>query len=258
MNKNLIMFIGFILLAVIGVQSYLLYKKDNPEITDLNTPIIKTIEKKDEPQVSINIDKTPLKKEEKQSRNNDIKSNLTPQAQMELDTKKIEDDVKKLFSDLFGSKEVQDGLKEFKEQAELGLKQLQEQMQNLPKELEKFSQEAQQDPFFSQVFSGLLNGTKSLNFEDKGDHYYLQIPLPQGKDSKVDIKTKGNILSILVEQKHTEKKIQNNSTIQTASQSKSQDIVMIPHDAFVDKLNTKYKDNVLEITVPKVINKRSL
>ncbi len=238
MNKNLIYFIITILVATIAFQSYLLYKKDNESQNDLN--ITKDIIKKDEPKITINIDKTPLKVETQNEINESI-SNFKPD--------QIEKDITKIFTDLFNSKEVKEGIKQFKEQAKEGIKQLQEELQTLPEEFDKLSKELKKDPFFSQLIEGLKN-TKELKLEDLGDQYYLKTGVPGGKDSTVDIKTKNGILTIIIVQKED-----NNRTIEDRQ---TQDIVLLPEDAFIDHLKTNYENGILEIIIPKIKNKTQL
>ncbi len=238
MNKNLIYFIITILVATIAFQSYLLYKKDNESQNDLN--ITKDIIKKDEPKITINIDKTPLKVETQNEINESI-SNFKPD--------QIEKDITKIFTDLFNSKEVKEGIKQFKEQAKEGIKQLQEGLQTLPEEFDKLSKELKKDPFFSQLIEGLKN-TKELKLEDLGDQYYLKTGVPGGKDSTVDIKTKNGILTIIIVQKED-----NNRTIEDRQ---TQDIVLLPEDAFIDHLKTNYENGILEIIIPKIKNKTQL
>ncbi len=255
MNKNLIYFIITILVATIAFQSYLLYKRDNSSQNDLN--ITKEIIKKDEPKITINIDKTPLimEKKEKRTHTPDIANNLT-QEKKELNNsipsfnpEQIEKDISKVFTNIFGSKEMQEGVKQFKEQAEEGIKQLQQELQKLPQEFDKLSKELKNDPFFSQLLDGLKQ-TRELKLEDLGNSYYLKTEVPGGKDSTIDIKTKNNILTIIIIQKE-----ESNTTI---SQRRSQEVVLLPEDAFVDHLKTNYENGILEVTIPKIKNKTQL
>ncbi len=255
MNKNLIYFIITILVATIAFQSYLLYKKDNQAQNDLN--ITKEIIKKDEPKITINIDKTPLiveKKEEKPDPHEEV-NNLTSKQKESNDSlpsfnpEQIEKDITKIFTDIFGSKEMQEGLKQFKEQAEEGIKQLQEGLQKLPQEFDKLSDELKKDPFFSQLIDGLKH-TRELKLEDLGDNYYLKTEVPGGKESTIDIKTKNSILTIVIVQKE-----ESNTTIEDR---RIQEIVLLPEDAFIDHLKTNYENGILEITIPKIKNKTQL
>jgi HSP20 family molecular chaperone IbpA len=255
MNKNLIYFIITILVATIAFQSYLLYKKDNQAKNDLN--ITKEIIKKDEPKITINIDKTPLvveKKEEKSNPHEEVNNLTSKQKELNdsipsLNPEQIEKDITKIFTDIFGSKEMKEGLKQFKEQAQEGIKQLQEGLQKLPQEFDKLSEELKKDPFFSQLIEGLKH-TRELKLEDLGDSYYLKTEVPGGKSSTIDIKTKNSILTIVIMQKED-----NNLTLEDR---RSQEIVLLPEDAFIDHLKTNYENGILEITIPKIKNKTQL
>jgi HSP20 family molecular chaperone IbpA len=240
-NKNIILSIGFILLLVIAYQAYLLYQVNHP----ISNEKIKEIKmKNDEPQVTLNIGKTS-------SKNTRSISTLTQEQQIELDQKRIENSIQDLFKSIFASKEVQDGLTQFKAQAQMGLQELQKELQNLPKELDKLSLEMKDDPILSQLFQS-LKGIKGGVFEDRGDYYFTKITLVDGKNSKVDISTDEHFLTILITNKKNQIKKMNNSTISQSSSSSSKNIIALPNDALVEKLQTKYENGILEITIPKI------
>ena len=261
MNKNIIALVGFILVGVIGYQAYLLDKSSD-------NPIFKT--QKEQPNITVNIEKKSVEKEVREL--NQPKVNPTPkqhQAQNNLqpstntnpidpkemfDEELIRKDVGKLFSDIFGNPKLQQGLKDglaqMQEQLQTGLKDMEKEIGNFSQEFEKLSKD---DPFFKDLFAGLAAGGASrLQFTDRGDNYYLKLDIPGGKESNIDIQTKENLLTLTITQKTTHDKQSKNSTMHAESMQKHQNILLIPDDAFIDKLQTNYEDGVLEITVPKV------
>ena len=248
MNKNIILGVGFILLAIIAYQGYLLSHKDAPSTNEV---IEKKIVKKDAPEININIDKSAPTKEARTKSPN--KTELTPEEQKKIDEERIQKSIQDVFKSIFASKEVQDGLTQFREQAQEGVKQLQKELQELPKKIEGLQSELKDDPFFSQIL-GQLKGFGAQQFEDRNDHYFLSQTIPGGKNSKVDIQIKGRFLTIMVEAKNSHK----SQTTQITSEQLHQSIIMIPADALVEKLQTHYKDGLLEITIPKVKAKTSL
>jgi len=253
-NQKLILSIGFVLLAIIGYQGYLLYQKDAPEKDAI---IEKKIVKKDAPEITINIDKNPTKKTTKAANNAPAVSSLTPEERRQQDQENIEKSIQDVFKNIFASKEVQDGITQFKQQAQQGMQELQKELETLPGKIDGLQSQLKDDPFFSQVL-GQLKGFGGKQLEDKGDYYYLKIDVAGGKEAKVDIQTKGNFLTIMISAKDASTTKKGNSTIQQSSSSNSKNVLMLPADALVEKLQTNYKDNILEITIPKVKAKANL
>jgi HSP20 family protein len=253
MNKNIITLIGFILVAIIGYQAYLLNKS--------NTAAIEITE--DKPKITVNLEKKSIEKEVREL--NQPKSNLTPNqplSQNQIDPKEMFDekvikkDLENLFKDIFGNKKLQEGLKS-------GIQQMQEQLQQGLKEMEKgfgdlsgeFDKLSKDDPFFKDLLAGMAGGfaqTNRLQFTDRGDDYYLKLDIPGGSNSDIDIQTKANLLTLTITQKNVQDKQNKNGTLHSESMSKNQNIMIIPDDAFIDKLQTNYENGVLEIIVPKV------
>ena len=253
-NQKLILAIGFVLLGVIGYQGYLLSQKDT---TSDETVIEKKIVKKDAPEININIDKTPTPKTSRSTTSSPTVSNLTDEERRDFDQKNIEKSIQDVFKSIFASKEVQDGLTQFKTQAQQGMQELQKELENLPSKIESMQSELKDDPFFSQIL-GQLKGFGGKQFEDKGDHYYLKTDIPGGKESKVDIQTKGHFLTIMIDAKDKKTtKTANGTMMQSSSQSSTSSLVL-PADALVEKLQTNYENGVLEITIPKITAKTSL
>ncbi len=264
MNKNITIGIGFILVAIIAYQGYLLYQKGHP---DAKLPSFTKEIKKDEPQINISVGSKNHQKTTRSNNtniqakatpnNNQITSNLTPKERMELDKQRIQHSLQDLIKSIFASKEVQDGLKEFKTQAEIGFKELQKELNELPKQLDNLSAQVGDDPFLSELFTGLKN-IQASQFEDRGDYYYKELKLPDGKDSKVDISSDNGFLTITVSSKKSSTKTTKNGQISQSSSSNFKTIMALPNDALVEKIDTEYKDGVLQIKIPKVQVKGSV
>jgi HSP20 family protein len=251
MNKNVITLVGFILVAIIGYQAYLLDQASD-------NPIFKT--KKDQPNITVEIEKNSIEKEVREL--NQPKSNFTqkePQTLNQLDPKEMfdEDQIKrdmgKLFQDIFGNPKLQEGIKNSLQQMQ---EQLQQGLKEMEKEFGKFEELSKNDNFFKDLLGNMQN-THRLKFTDRGDNYYLKLDIPDGKNADIDIKTKANLLTLTITQKVTHDQKSKNSNLHSESFSKNQNILLIPDDAFIDKLQTNYENGVLEITIPKVDKVRS-
>jgi HSP20 family molecular chaperone IbpA len=246
-NKNIVLSIGFILVAIIAYLSYQLYKKEHQSSDRI---IEKKIAKKDEPTINIKIDKTPSTKVSrsattptKTSQIPNNSSSLTEEEKIELQAKKVQEDMQELLKSIFASKEVQEGLKEFQKEAKESIKRLQEELENLPSKLDNLSNEMKKDPFFSEIIDQLQTSL-SGSLKDMGDHYIYEMKISNGKDANIDITTKNNLLTIRVK----------SSKKSTTSQEKREIVrsFTIPRDAFVEKLGTKFENDILTITIPKV------
>jgi HSP20 family protein len=251
MNKNIVTIIGFILVAIIGYQAYLLNKSSD-------TPLFET--KKDQPNITVEIEKKSIEKKVREL--NQPKSNITPkepQVLNQLDPKEMFDeetikkDLGKLFSDIFGNPKLQQGIQEGIKEME---KQLKQGLKEMEKEFGKFEELSKNDEFFKDLLGNFPNSNR-LKFTDRGDNYYLKLNIPDGKNANIDIKTKANLLTLTITQKTVQSRQNSNSTVHSKSMSKNQNILLIPDDAFIDKLQTKYENGILEITIPKIEKVRS-
>ncbi len=237
MNKNIVAIVGFILVAIIAWQGYLLNKQTSPKKPE-----------KEEPKITVEIEKPQPPKTEVHIA---AQTPLDANAEEFIDRKKIEEDLKKLFHDLFGNPKVQaqirSNIEQIKREFKEGITQLQSELANLS---EEFQKSAHKDPFLAELF-GSLKLPKMLRFEDKGDYYAITLDVPGGKEADIDIRTKKNLL--IVTMKHTVKKETNTSAgiVKKEVLQTSRDIILIPKDAFIDKLDTQYKEGKLYIIVPK-------
>ncbi len=246
MNKNIIVIIGFILIGIIGYQAYLIDKTSE-------TPLLQT--KKQQPDITVNIEKKSIVKEVKEL-NTPISQSSQTQINPDdmFDEELIKEDLNRLFKNIFGNPKLQEGIKEGLKEAELqlqeGIKEMEKGLGDLNLELEKLSQS---DPFFKDLLSTLTNKNQ-LEFTDRGEDYSLLLDIPGGIDSKIDIKTKENFLVISISQNIEKTEQTNNSTVHSKSIKEHTNTLFIPVDALIDKLKTEYKNNTLEITIPKISN----
>ncbi len=220
MRKNLSIFAVIILVIVVIVQAYLLYTKDSNE-SKLQTSPSEQKEKEIKPKITINTQQelqTPKP----------MDNTTQPQS---LDIKQLEQDIKKIFRDILGSKEVQDGLDDMKNQ----LQEAQKQMNEFLKEFDKTLKD---DKLLDNIFKNFEN-YRSMQFQEKEDHYILEVPLHDIKDSGIDIQVQNKILIITIPQKD---KI----------------LISIPNSAFIDQMQTEYKNDILKIIIPKIISKTDI
>jgi HSP20 family molecular chaperone IbpA len=190
--------------------------------------------KKEGPKVTINIQKNEPKVTTKNNFNHDENQSVK---ELEQTLKK---DFQKIFKDIFGNKEVQTQIKESVSEFKKGLNQAITELQKQVNELSK------NDDFFNDLLKELGAGSYKV-FEDKGDFYELKIDLHQDKNAKVDIDSKGDILSVKVTSK-IEQKTENKVVKKESMKSY---IVKIPQDGVLDMIKSEYKDGMLYITIPK-------
>ena len=96
------------------------------------------------------------------------------------------------------------------------------------------------------------SGVLSSGFKDKGDHYELAIKVGDLKNSKVDITTENNMLTVKVtENKKIEKQQGNYGKIISYTNSSSVQSFTLPPDADAAKIKAEQKGNTILITVPK-------
>jgi HSP20 family molecular chaperone IbpA len=190
--------------------------------------------KKEGPKVTINIQKNESKVTTANNFNHDNNQSVK---ELEQTLKK---DFQKIFKDIFGNKEVQTQIKESVTEFKKGLNQAITELQKQVNELSK------NDDFFNDLLKELGAGSYKV-FEDKGSFYELKIDLHQDKNAKVDIDSKGDILSVKVTSKIEQKT--DNKIVKKESMKSY--IVKIPKDAVLDMIKSEYKDGMLYITIPK-------
>ena len=211
----------FFLIIVVGYEL--------KQIEELKQELIK---KEKEPKVVVHIEKTEP-----------VKQNLQSDSNKSLD-EVIKSDFQKIFRDIFGNKEVKEGIKQSIDEFKKGLNQAITELQKQAKELDKVD---------GDIFNDLIKefGVGEFKtFEDRGDFYSYTIDV-DGEKSKVDINAKNGFLYVDISSK--EEKKDKNSVIK--KESKKSIVLSLPKDAILEKIKSEYKDKKLTITIPKIKNK---
>ncbi len=231
MKKNLSILIISVLVIIILLQAYFLYKKESTKqeatnnITQSTKNSVETIIQTEKTQIP------PIVIEEKNE--NNISSLDEPK---NLDTKQLEQDIKKIFRDILSSKEVQDGLDEMKSQ----LKEAQKQMNDL---LNEFDKVIQDDLFFDSIFQQLQK-SKPMKFQERDDYYVLKILIPNINSSNINIQREKDLLVVTFEK--------------DGQQNQNRVLIAIPEDALIEKMQTNYQNKILEIVVPKIVSQTEI
>lgn len=214
MKTPLIIIVILILIAVVAYQGYQInqLKKEKPVVK--------------EPEITINIQKQEP-----------VKQKTIADDNLSSLEETIKQDFKKLFTDIFGNKQVQDGLKKGIDEFKSGLNDAVGQIQ---KELGTLSKN---DSFFKDILKEFdLKSYKS--FQDIGDRYELELDLPSKENSKLQLDVKNGFIHIVVDSKQESKNI-------TKSTSQSF-IVKVPSDSMIEMIKSDYSDGKVTITIPKI------
>ena len=95
------------------------------------------------------------------------------------------------------------------------------------------------------------SGIFSNGFKDKGDHYELQIKVDDLKNSKVEMTTNNNMLTISVEEhKKLEKNDKGNKIISYSNRSYSESFTL-PPNVDIDKISAIQKGDTITVIIPK-------
>ena len=216
MNKIIYLVVA-VLVGVVGYQTM--------QMQELKSELIK---KQKEPEIVIHIQK---QKPSRVTNSSDRNSSLD---------KVLKSDFQKIFKDVFGNKEVKDGINQSVTEFKKGLNQAMSELQKQVKEMDKDS-----GNIFNDLIKELGVG-KFKTFEDKGDVYSYTLEV-DGERSKVNIDTKNGFLYIDITSKD-EKKTKN-SVIKKQSQKSI--VLQLPKDGAIEKIKSEYKDKKLSITIPK-------
>ena len=216
MNKIMYLVVA-VLVGVVGYQTM--------QMQELKSELIK---KQKEPEVVIHIQKQEPRKESSKSDENRSLDQV------------LKSDFQKIFKDVFGNKEVKDGINQSVTEFKKGLNQAMSELQKQVKEMDKDS-----GNIFNDLIKELGVG-EFKTFEDKGDVYSYTLEV-DGERSKVNIDTKNGFLYIDITSKD-EKKTKN-SVIKKQSQKSI--VLQLPKDGEIEKIKSEYKDKKLSITIPK-------
>jgi len=216
---NKIVYLIVLVLAVfVGYQSL--------ELNKLKKELIK---KSKEPEVIIHIQKV---EPQSSTQERDVNKSID---------RVIKEDFQKIFKDVFGNKEVKDGIKQSVNEFKKGLNQAITELQKQLKDMDKDS-----GNIFNDIIKEFGVG-KYESFHDMGDYYQYIVDV-DGSKARVDINAKNGYLYIDITSKQV-KKVQNSVL---KKQSKKSYIIKLPNNGLVEKIKSEYKDKKLYITIPKV------
>ncbi|RUM67883.1 MAG: hypothetical protein DSZ05_01990 [Sulfurospirillum sp.] len=244
MNKNLIILIGILMAGIIAYQAYLLGKL---QAQKQEQPVAKH-----EPKVTVEIEKEhpTLIPATHTARSTAPSGNITAAAPL-IDEKKIKEDIARVFKDIFGNpkvkEEIQKNMSEMQQQLQEGMSQFQKEIVMMTAQLQKA---AQSDPMLKELFQN-FKLPKALEFHDAGDHYTLEVDVPDNAKSSVDVKVKKGFLVIIIHQVTAERHEENGVIVEKELKRKKQILVTVPHDADIEKLDTTYNHGKLLLTLPK-------
>ena len=216
MNK----FIYVIVVVLIGVVGYQTF-----QMQELKRELIK---KQKEPEVVIHVHKAEKSNSSQSDKNRSIDEVLRS-------------DFQQIFKDVFGNKEVKDGIKQSVTEFKKGLNQAISELQKQVKDMDKDG-----GSIFNELIKELGVG-EFKTFEDRGDFYSYVIDV-DGEHSKVNIDAKNGFLYLDITSK--DEKISKNSVVK--KQSKRSIVLQLPKDGETEKIKSEYKDKKLYITIPKV------
>jgi len=128
-------------------------------------------------------------------------------------------------------------------------------------EIQKIQQEM--DQIFNRLHQRFLSDTAFSNFEsnfvkspasdivDKGDHYLIKTDIPGADEKSIKVTEKDGILKIEAQTVKEKKEKKENYLRQERFVGAFSKMMTLPKNADASKLKTKYKNGVLEITIPK-------
>ncbi len=220
MNK-IIYIVVVVLMGVVGYQAF--------QMRELKKEIVK---KQNEPEVTIHIDKV------------ENKTNLIQSDKNKTLDKVVKKDFQKIFKDIFGNKEVKEGINksviEFKKGLNQAITELQKQVKSMDND---------NGNIFNDLIKELGVG-EFKTFKDNGEFYSYTIDI-DSEHSRVNIDAKNGFLYIDITSKDEKKS--ENSVIKKQSQRSI--VLSLPKDGLVEKIKSEYKNKKLYITIPKIKSK---
>ncbi|HHD84163.1 MAG TPA: Hsp20/alpha crystallin family protein [Campylobacteraceae bacterium] len=245
MNKNIIAVIGILLVGIIAYQAYLLGKKE--AVSETKHEKIA----KNSPKITVEIEKEPAPVHQKRTAAPATEPNATATDEKAV-AEKIKKDFGQLIHDLFGNPQVkaqiQQNMQQMQQELAEGMNEFQKAIVGMTAQLQEASK---QDPLLGELFQNFPM-PKALEFEPKGNLYVLDIDVPGNNKSSVDVKVKKGFLIVRINQVTRESHEENGVVVEREVVHKKQVLVRVPEDALVEKLQTRYKNGKLEITIPKI------
>jgi len=135
---------------------------------------------------------------------------------------------------------------------QMQMKQMEQMRRQMDAMFRNFEQNFQVPAIVKTPILVHSSGVLSSGFQDKGDHYELQIKVNDLKNSKIKITTENGMLTVEVtENKKVEKTTGNYGKIISYANSSSVQSFTLPDDADTAGIKAEQKDNTILITIPK-------
>ncbi len=129
-------------------------------------------------------------------------------------------------------------------------REFQQVQQDLQKVFGQFNTSFIGDPRFTGVFDD-FSLSPSLDFEEKDGRYIIKINLPGAENSKINVTTEGNMLTVEAETNQEDSDSAGNFFRRERFTGRFERSIKLPDDADTGKLKTQFDDGVLTITIPR-------
>jgi len=141
---------------------------------------------------------------------------------------------------------------------QMQMKQMEQMRRQMDAMFRNFEQNFQAPSIVNTPILVHSSGVLSSGFQDKGDHYELQIKVGDLKNSKIKITTENGMLTVEVtENKKVEKTTGNYGKIISYANSSSVQSFTLPDDADTSRIKAEQQDNTILITIPKKATAKS-
>ncbi len=125
------------------------------------------------------------------------------------------------------------------------------QMELMQKQMDRIFKQMQTSTKSFPMVTFSSNSLINSGLQDKGDHYEIVINTSKDSNTKLNIQTKDNLLTINIEQSKEIKKDSNNTKIESISKSSYMQTLTLPNDADSKHIKSENRDGKIIITIPK-------
>jgi HSP20 family molecular chaperone IbpA len=192
----------------------------------------------------------------KQTRAVKPQNNATVQIDEKALEQRVKEDFGRLIKDIFGNPQVkaqiQQNVQQMQQELQQGLSEFQKAMIGLSAQLQQASES---DPLLKELFQSIPM-PKALAFKDEGSRYRLDLDVPTDPRTEIDVKVKDGFVIVSIKEVITQEHEEQGVIVKKDVVHKRQVVVTVPQDALVEKLQTRYENGKLEITIPKIAAKR--
>jgi len=95
------------------------------------------------------------------------------------------------------------------------------------------------------------NGITKVNMYEKNNKYYIEYQVPGTNKEDLKLSIENHLLKLETIRQVKKEEKNKNYVKKEFSYGKEQRVVMLPEDAIVEKLKTKYNNGLLIVTIPK-------